>query len=114
MDYITSDISIFPEYLQTNSRSKYKSIEDISSYITKNFKNVTLKNCERWSFDSRKFQNTIIEKFDLVCDNWFYPNLAQSIFFSGVFVGVFCSGIISDRYGRKKAMFIFLSILIGM
>ena len=60
------------------------------------------------------FGSMVLEQFDLVCDHWFYPNLAQSIFFSGVFVGVFCSGIISDRYGRKTAIFLFLSILIGI
>ena len=114
LEYVISDVSTFLEYLSMNTHSENKSSEDISTYIIKKFKNVTLKSCERWKFDVSKFQNTIVEKFNLVCDNWFYPNLAQSIFFSGVFVGVFCSGIISDRYGRKKAMFIFLSILIGM
>ena len=108
------DVSTFSEYLSMKTHNENKSSEDISTYIIENFKNVTLRNCERWAFDGRKFRNTIVEKFDLVCDNWFYPNLAQSVFFSGVFVGVFCSGVISDRYGRKKAMFIFLSILIGM
>ena len=82
-------------------------------YTSKDKEDIELKQCEEWIYDTTKFENTIIEQFNLVCDKWFYPNMAQSVFFSGVFVGVFCSGMISDRFGRKTAMFLFLSILIG-
>ena len=82
-------------------------------YTSRYQEDIELKQCEEWNYDTTKFENTIIEQFNLVCDKWFYPNMAQSVFFSGVFVGVFCSGIISDRFGRKTAMFSFLSILIG-
>ena len=82
-------------------------------YTSKDKEDIELRQCNEWNYDKTKFENTIIEQFNLVCDKWFYPNMAQSVFFSGVFVGVFCSGIISDRFGRKTAMFLFLSILIG-
>ena len=82
-------------------------------YTSKDKEDIKLKECEEWNYDKTKFENTIIEQFNLVCDKWFYPNMAQYVFFSGVFVGVFCSGIISDRFGRKSSMFLFLSILIG-
>ena len=76
-------------------------------------RNVSLRKCTNWSYDDSMFEDSVVEQFDLVCDKWYYPNLAQTIFFSGVFVGVFCAGLISDRFGRKKAMFGFLCILIG-
>ena len=85
----------------------------MSMYATQENGKIPLRKCTEWNYDSGKFVNTVTEQFDLVCDKRFYPNLAQSIFFSGVFVGVFCSGIISDRFGRKPAMFLFLCILIG-
>ena len=93
--------------------SSNQNVMNASFYAAKNGENVSLRKCKEWKYDNKKFSNTIIEQFNLVCAKWFYPNMAQSIFFSGVFVGVFCSGIISDRYGRKTAMFLFLSILIG-
>ena len=105
---------LFLQYLEPRTALTNDLNYDTSEYITRKFANVKLRKCEKWEYDQTKFQDTIIEKFDLVCDKWFYPNLAQSIFFSGVFVGVFFSGIISDRYGRKNAMFLFLSILIGI
>ena len=76
-------------------------------------RNVSLRKCTNWGYANSMFEDSVVEQFDLVCDKWYYPNLAQTIFFSGVFVGVFCAGLISDRFGRKKAMFGFLCILIG-
>ena len=103
-----SDIIDSPENIESSGKHL-----NALMYTSKDKENIKLKQCEKWNYDKTKFENTIIEQFNLVCDKWFYPNMAQSVFFSGVFVGVFCSGIISDRFGRKTAMFSFLSILIG-
>jgi MFS family permease len=102
------------DFLQTIKKGENQTVADASAYGASKSGSVILRKCTKWNYDETMFQDTIIKQFDLVCDRWFYPNLAQSIFFSGVFVGVFCSGIISDRYGRKTAMFLFLSILIGI
>ena len=106
----TSEIIDSSENIEYGSNGKHL---NALMYTSKDKDDIELKECEEWNYDKTKFENTIIEQFNLVCDKWFYPNMAQSVFFSGVFVGVFCSGIISDRFGRKAAMFLFLSILIG-
>ena len=104
------DIVDSPENIQNGSNGKHL---NALMYTSKDKEDIKLRHCDEWNYDKTIFENTIIEQFNLVCDKWFYPNMAQSVFFSGVFVGVFCSGIISDRFGRKTAMFLFLSILIG-
>ena len=76
-------------------------------------KNSSLVECKKWGYDTSTFTNSIVEQWDLVCDKAFYPNLAQSIFFSGVFVGVFIAGVLSDRFGRKNTMFGLLCLFIG-
>lgn len=68
--------------------------------------------CSEWIYDRSTFRDTVVEKWNLVCDYGYYPNLAQSIFFSGVLVGVFVAGVASDRFGRKNTMFSLLCLFI--
>ncbi|XP_072923294.1 organic cation/carnitine transporter 2-like isoform X3 [Hemitrygon akajei] len=44
-------------------------------------------------------------QWDLVCNNNWRVPFATSVFYMGVLVGSFTSGILSDRFGRKIVMF---------
>eukprot|EP00096_Caligus_rogercresseyi_P015871 TRINITY_DN8354_c0_g1_i1.p1 TRINITY_DN8354_c0_g1~~TRINITY_DN8354_c0_g1_i1.p1 ORF type:complete len:549 (-),score=48.76 TRINITY_DN8354_c0_g1_i1:34-1680(-) len=72
--------------------------------------NITGK-CEEWSYDTSYFSSTIIQEWDLVCDREYLAKLAQTIYFFGLLVGVFVSGVVSDKFGRKVAL---VPMTIGM
>jgi len=60
--------------------------------------------CTKWEFDTSFWQRTIIMDFDLVCDRYHLRKLQQQVTFFGLMCGVFTSGILSDRFGRRKTM----------
>merc|ERR1719184_489952 len=53
--------------------------------------------------------------FDLVCDRYHLRKLQQQVTFFGLMCGVFTSGILSDRFGRRKTMLglLFLTVIVG-
>lgn len=57
----------------------------------------------------------MISDFNLVCDRKQFNNMAEMVFLAGVALGGLVSGIISDKYGRKKTLMtsIFLQALLG-
>ncbi|XP_066252578.1 organic cation transporter protein-like isoform X1 [Euwallacea similis] len=75
--------------------------------------NSTRFKCRNWEFKGNG--STIISEFDLVCDRKTLINLAEMVFLAGVAVGGLVSGIISDKYGRKKTLLtsIFVQCTLG-
>ncbi|XP_053702916.1 organic cation/carnitine transporter 2-like isoform X1 [Synchiropus splendidus] len=59
-----------------------------------------------WEYDRSVYVATIVSEWDLVCDDGWKKPMTSSLFFSGILVGSFCSGQLSDRYGRKKVLFV--------
>ena len=66
--------------------------------------------CDKWDYDTSMFQNTIMQKFDLVCKDKIMTKLASSVFFAGTGVGVFIAGLLADHFGRKKTLLLFVLI----
>ncbi|XP_054611043.1 solute carrier family 22 member 4-like [Dunckerocampus dactyliophorus] len=63
-----------------------------------------------WSYSSEHYQSTVVSEFDLVCsESWKQP-LTSTVFFLGVLVGSFFSGVLSDRFGRKPVLFATLAV----
>ncbi|XP_021942710.1 organic cation transporter protein-like isoform X2 [Zootermopsis nevadensis] len=60
--------------------------------------------CTQWQFDSTEFGETITEKWHLVCDRAQLVNVAEMMFLAGVAVGGLASGMVSDRFGRKRTL----------
>ena len=60
--------------------------------------------CKSWTFDRSTYTNTIIHQYNLVCDREGYTNIAQTVYFAGLMLGVFGAGWTADFFGRKTAM----------
>ena len=50
------------------------------------------------------FSRTIVHSYDLVCDRAGLRNVAQTVYFLGLVVGVSVSGWLSDMVGRKTVV----------
>ncbi|XP_062909310.1 organic cation/carnitine transporter 2-like isoform X1 [Mobula hypostoma] len=58
-----------------------------------------------WEYSKEQYISTIVSEWDLVCNNGWKEPFTASLYFMGVLVGSFSSGILSDRFGRKIVMF---------
>jgi len=68
--------------------------------------------CTDYQFDMSFWQETLISEYDLVCERSYLPTLAKMLFFGGFGVGTFVAGIVSDTYGRKRAIILFSLLLL--
>lgn len=63
--------------------------------------------CSKFVFsDDDNVGNTWTSQWDLVCDNEVLKNVAEMFFLLGVATGGIVSGYLSDKFGRKKMLFI--------
>lgn len=71
--------------------------------------------CTAWEHDTSFWKMTIIMDFDLVCDRYYLRKLQQQVTFLGLMTGVFTSGLISDRFGRRRTMLclLLITVLVG-
>lgn len=75
--------------------------------------NETLNNCNfdcTHEFEDSFWIETVSSHWDLVCENDRLPDVARMVFFSGFGLGTFVAGLVSDKWGRKRAM-LFFSVL---
>jgi len=72
--------------------------------------------CNNYSFDKSFWIETVVSEFGLVCENSYLPTIAKMIFFSGFAIGTFVAGIVSDIWGRKRAILVFslLTLISGI
>ncbi|XP_017494621.1 PREDICTED: solute carrier family 22 member 21 isoform X2 [Rhagoletis zephyria] len=69
--------------------------------------NATRIACSAWEYDSDdNLGNTWISQWDLVCDKEYFKNVAEMFFLLGAATGGILSGYLSDKFGRKKMLFI--------
>ncbi|XP_016349033.1 solute carrier family 22 member 4 [Sinocyclocheilus anshuiensis] len=80
-------------------------------WVDVNVSNIPQEGClDGWEYDTGTYISTIVSEWDLVCsDNWRAP-LTTSLFFCGVLTGSVISGQMSDRFGRKKVLFVTMGI----
>lgn len=66
-----------------------------------------LISCTEWEFDDGDgLGNTWTSQWDLVCDKEWLKNVAEMFFLVGVASGGIVSGVLSDKFGRKRLLFI--------
>ncbi|KAK2140707.1 hypothetical protein LSH36_1273g00022, partial [Paralvinella palmiformis] len=70
--------------------------------------NASFVDCTEWIYDRSEFISTINSKYNLVCDSSWMSELTSTIYMGGVLVGSLISGVISDRFGRKLPMLLFM------
>ncbi|VDO98409.1 unnamed protein product [Soboliphyme baturini] len=70
---------------------------------------VVFESCvDGYKFNST-FQSAVI-KWNLVCDRKWIRSFVQSMYYVGQFIGSYCLGTLSDKYGRKKIFFFAIMI----
>lgn len=68
------------------------------------------KSCPEIIMDTKYYDLTIVNQFQLYCDLNFMVTLAQTIVMLGVFFGNIFFGIIADKYGRKLPLVISVGV----
>ncbi|XP_023233515.1 organic cation transporter protein-like [Centruroides sculpturatus] len=74
--------------------------------------NLSTNSCTSWEYDHSVFKSSIVEKWNLVCDNYWMTSFAGSSYFMGIFVAALIFGQLSDRHGRRPV--IIIGIIIHM
>uniref|UniRef100_A0A3Q0S856 Solute carrier family 22 member 5 n=1 Tax=Amphilophus citrinellus TaxID=61819 RepID=A0A3Q0S856_AMPCI len=98
------------------SRYKLDVVRNLSAEGYIPGRDVNLTNLEQegclngWNYSKDIYQSTIVTEWDLVCDNQWKVPFASSTLFVGYLVGSLISGQLSDRFGRKKVVFMSLGV----
>ncbi|KAM9540832.1 solute carrier family 22 member 4-like isoform 1-T1 [Salvelinus alpinus] len=93
------------------SRLKLETVKNFSSLniipnVDINVSEIELESClDGWKYSKEVYQSTFVTEWDVVCDNAYKVPLTTSIHYFGALVGTFISGQMSDRFGRKPALF---------
>ncbi|XP_070569339.1 organic cation transporter protein-like [Ptychodera flava] len=100
----------------------YRYDVNVSQYVTRysvasggesyGHENLTKIKCDHgWEYDTSQYKNTVIQQFDLVCDNINLKAMATSIFIIGILFGSFIFGLIIDGCGRKRGLMIGITMM---
>jgi len=92
---------------------------DIAQNLTETefnlIKNVCIDKCQKYEYDRTVFTTTIINEFDLICENDKYISISKAVYQVGYAFSSIVVGFLSDRYGRSPTfkVILFLEILAG-
>ncbi|GAB6032561.1 hypothetical protein CHUAL_011453 [Chamberlinius hualienensis] len=66
--------------------------------------------CSQWKFDGSMYESTLVTEWSLVCNKSNLVALSQAMYMAGVMLGSISFGYIADRFGRKTALLLGLSL----
>ena len=58
-----------------------------------------------FAYNDFEFDETLVTKWNLVCDQKFKVSLVISMYMLGLMIGSFICGTMADKFGRKKTLF---------
>ncbi|XP_071449649.1 organic cation transporter protein-like [Hetaerina americana] len=74
--------------------------------------NSSMKACTSWTFNESITGRTVKGQWSLVCSRHYLNMVAEMTFLAGVAIGGLVSGLLSDRFGRKKTLMASLALQI--
>ncbi|XP_043208462.1 organic cation transporter protein-like [Amphibalanus amphitrite] len=57
-----------------------------------------------WVYSRERFHSTIVSEWDLVCGRRWMMSTVQASYMFGIFCGAMISGVLSDQFGRRRAV----------
>lgn len=101
-----------------NSNSEAKNVSVSECQITTFYSSSKIANStgciHGWEYSKDYFDETIITQWNLVCDKSILPKLMLSLFGVAIVIGCMILSQIQDKYGRKAAFLISLTLyLVG-
>lgn len=104
---ICFDLVCFTETNHPTTNKLHLCKEALVHNSTSTTLSTTLTKCTAWEFDMNdKMGNTWISEWSLVCDSSYLRTFAETVFLLGVASGGVISGYLSDRFGRKRLLFL--------
>ncbi|XP_075677374.1 organic cation transporter protein-like [Dermatophagoides pteronyssinus] len=91
------------------SNKNYSSSSSLQC-LPQSFDNQTLRKCDNYVYNNEYFYSTIVTDYKLHCNDEWFVQLIQSLFFFGVLVGAIVNGILADKYGRRIIFIIYSPI----
>merc|ERR1719244_1826751 len=67
---------------------------------------VNTTTCSAWDYARDKSPESVASQFNLVCGNDYLRSTSQSLYMAGKMVGALGSGMLSDKFGRKRMILI--------
>ncbi|KAI3380436.1 hypothetical protein SNEBB_001662 [Seison nebaliae] len=64
----------------------------------------TSTKCSKFIYDDEYIKDSLVIRWDTVCNHAFYKSLITTIYFAGVLIGSFVLGVVADHFGRKKTI----------
>lgn len=68
--------------------------------------NVEFVKCQLFEFDDSVIGRTVVEEWNLICDDMKFLSFVEMCFLAGAACGSISSGWISDRHGRRHTLMI--------
>jgi len=95
------------EYTPYMDRTHVETVHYDNGTYEKLYPNITgqcIDDCIDYEHDHSFWVSTMVTEWDLVCDRLALKTVAKLILFTGFALGSFCAGLVSDRFGRKVAI----------
>lgn len=90
-----------------------KPLNDLIEWVFSNYNQnhtMEMQTCERFEFDTFISDTTIQSEWNVVCNNRTFLSVIEMCFLAGAAIGSLSSGGLSDEYGRRHSLMIFVAL----